>query len=115
MRDCAVISSRRCAASSATRSTSGTSTWVHVYSQTVGVFCLGFKGTWVFNNGNGRWANKVTFGNNYGYLYYATRDSFGELIQWYENFDGGDPYANELDCSFVGGCLLQSLTINGWH
>jgi|HubBroStandDraft_6_1064221.scaffolds.fasta_scaffold66290_4 hypothetical protein len=95
--------------------TSGTSNWVHVYSQDVGVFCLGFQGTWVFNNGHGRWANKVTFGNNYGYLYYATRDSTGGLIQWYENFDGGNPYANELDCSFIGGCLLQTLHIQGWH
>jgi hypothetical protein len=95
--------------------TSGTSNWVHVYSQAVGVFCLGFKGTWDFNNGNGRWANKITFGNNYGNLTYATRDSTGELVQWYENYDGGNPYANALDCTYIGGCLLLSLTINGWH
>jgi hypothetical protein len=34
--------------------TSNRSTWVHVYSKDAGTFCLGFKGTWVFNHGNGR-------------------------------------------------------------
>jgi hypothetical protein len=95
--------------------TSARSTWVHVYTQTVGTFCLGFKGTWVFNNGNGRWANKLTFGNNYGNMTYAARGTNGDLSEVYENFDGRDPFANALDCTFVGGCLLLTLTINGWH
>jgi hypothetical protein len=86
-----------------------------LYTQTAGTFCLGFKGTWVFNNGNGRWANKLTFGNNYGNMTYAVRGTNGDLSEVYENFDGGDPFANALNCTFVGGCLLLTLTINGWH
>lgn len=91
--------------------TSNRSTWVHVYPQgPVGTFCLGFKGTWTFNNGNGRWVNKVTFGNNYGNMNYEFRGTNGGLVPVYENFDEGS-----LDCTVVGGCLLEDLTINGWH
>lgn len=95
--------------------TSGRSTWVHVYTVSDGTFCLGFKGTYVFNYGNGRWVNKLTFGNNYGNIEYEIHGTGGSLVPVYENFDGGDPYANALDCTFVGGCFMLTLTIDGWH
>lgn len=93
--------------------TSNRSTWVHVYPQgPVGTFCLGFKGTWVFNNGNGRWVNKVTFGNNYGSMYFEFRSDKG-LVPAYLNFDGEQDA--EEDCTAIGGCLMLTLTIDGWH
>src|SRR5579875_1015072 len=93
--------------------TPGRSTWVHVYTVSDGTFCLGFKGTYVFNYGNGRWVNKLTFGNNYGNIYFEIHATSGSgLVSDYENFDGGDPYANALDCTAIGGCFMQTLTIN---
>jgi len=95
--------------------TAARSSWVHVYSKNVGTFCLGFRGTYTFNNGNGRWVWRVTFGNNYGSMDFAFKGTDGGLIQDYINFDGGNPYANQEDCTYVGGCFLYTLTIDGWH
>ena len=94
--------------------TANRSTWVHVYSVSDGTFCLGYAGTYLFNGGNGRWVNKITFGNNYGSMYFEFY-SHGTLVPDYYNFDGADPYANEEDCTAVGGCFMISLTIDGWH
>jgi len=79
--------------------------WVHVYPVDTGIFCLGGKGTWVFNNGNGRWVKRLTYGNNYGSL----------LVNW----DGADAFS-----TFDGGAqgfyhpniaLAWYLEIDGWH
>jgi hypothetical protein len=84
--------------------TAARSTWVHVYSVDVGVFCLGFQGTWIFNNGNGRWANSVNFGNNCGNITFEWKNSWV-----YENFDQGS-----LDWGNPNTADLWTLTINNW-
>lgn len=85
--------------------TSNRSSWVHVYSVSVGTFCLGFKGTWTFNNGNGRQIYRLTFGNNYGNLTFSW-----DGAQFYGNFDGGSQGFSNPNTA-----IIWQLTINGWH
>ena len=85
--------------------TSSRASWVHVYPVDTGIFCLGYSGTWAFNGGNGRWAREVTFGNNYGSIYFQW-----DGANFFENFDEG-----YLNFGNPNTALLWTLTINGSH